>query len=107
MSVLHTCHTCGQRYPCNAKWCPGCGKRLGHKDERGESATAIVETDFDKFMYRCTSCGHVTLDVVAPRFCATCGARFTAVEPSPEVIESERRRREFAEKIGAVYVPRY
>ena len=108
MSMLHTCHTCGQSYPCDAKWCPGCGKRLGHKHERGDDAAAIVERDvIGGYCYRCSTCGSVSMLVANPRFCATCGARFTAVEPSPEVVESERRRREFAEKIGAVYVPRY
>ena len=107
MSTRHTCHTCGSEYNCNEKWCPSCGKRLGHKQDRGLPATAIVEPDFNGTKYRCSECGNVVLDFVHPSFCGTCGSKFINYLPTPEYAERERRKKEAAEQMGVTYVPLY
>lgn len=76
MSSFHRCRTCGTRYPCNLKWCPGCGKRLGHRDARGADTAMTDESRYTaELVYRCSTCGDVTIDVYAPRYCGNCGAR--------------------------------
>lgn len=77
MSMYHRCRTCGTEYPCNCRWCPGCGKRLGHSEWRGADAARTDESGRLGHSYRCSTCGSVTIDVPGPRYCSMCGAKFT------------------------------
>lgn len=101
MSAWHECRTCGTIYPCNSRWCPGCGKPLGHREPRGNGTTATAEVDGYGEMYRCGACGEVTLDVPLPRWCAHCGARFTEYVDGADVAAKkqarERTRKLFAQ----------
>ena len=89
MSALHRCHTCGTKYDCIARWCPGCGKRLGHRDSRGKDAVGIVEWRMIGFghdtHYRCGNCGHITMDTPEARYCTMCGSKFTEFKDSDDV----------------------
>ena len=79
MAITHRCHTCCTEYNCISKWCPGCGKRLGHSDPRNHGyATCQTEYDYGGTPWlRCSSCGHVSYVATRNKYCGECGAKWS------------------------------
>lgn len=101
--LCNTCHTCEFRYVMTARFCPGCGKRLGGSPRReGRGHECEVWDDASSkhdsaHWYRCTSCKrtfeHVYNGGRNESFCPNCGARIVAWYEVPYTVP----RGDFAE----------
>lgn len=78
MALWHKCHTCGTKYECTAKWCPGCGKRLGHKEKRPQEACKIIyERNHGEIWGKCSNCNELVFKLGSEdyaKYCPNCGA---------------------------------
>lgn len=67
MADWHICHTCGIEFYSGARWCPGCGKRLGHRLKRAQPTTMkINEFSVIYEWVDCSGCGPCAF-ALAPR----------------------------------------
>lgn len=95
MALLHRCHTCNQQYENNARYCPGCGKPLGHKEPRADGNVYLTEQADNRLQpwFVCSGCGRVT-EGRGYGFCPHCGAYVNAYRMRPRVSDEMRRLRE-------------
>ena len=92
MAVIHRCHTCNQEYEAIARYCPGCGKSLGHKDPRASGNVYLTQDGDDQLRpwFKCSGCGHTT-EGMGYGFCPYCGAYVHAYRMRPTVSDEIRR----------------